>query len=115
MSSLPRGWSAARKRLQLTHIKAPTKTITHRIDIHHITNGCDFTSFENAELTFDSELLCELRKGIEAAKVLTAQGVDAEIRFRNAAPDTHTADFDDCYSYDFEYAILDDSNCMVFW
>ena len=91
------------------------KTITHCIDSNHITNGCEFTSVESAELTFTAGVVCELRKGIEAAKLLAAQGVNAEIRLRNAEPDTHIEDFDDSYSYEFEYAIVDDSNCMVFW
>jgi hypothetical protein len=91
------------------------KTFIVSIDQSHITNGCEFTEIESAELSFDADLLIQLRKGIEAAKALRATGVNAEIRMRYAEPETKIEDFDDSYSYEFEYAIVDVTDSMVFW
>ena len=92
------------------------KEFTVSVDESHITNGCEFTSVESAELTFNSSLVIQLRKGIEAAKGLSAAGVSAEIRLRNARPETEIEDLDTAsYSYDFEYAVVDASDTLVFW
>jgi hypothetical protein len=91
------------------------KTITHCIGSNHITNGCSFISFETAQLTFDVGLLCELRSGIVAAKVLRAHGVSADIRLPYAEPDTDMDDFEgESYNFAFECAIVSGSNWLVF-
>jgi hypothetical protein len=57
----------------------------------------------------------ELRSGIVAAKVLRAHGVSADIRHPCAEPDTDMDDFEgESYNFAFEYAIVNDSNWLVF-